>query len=252
MIGTIRKHSTALWLVVIVATVLSFVVWGTRTGNQGSGSGGNVSLGTIEGQTISRDDYAAAQREVYLRYFFNNGTWPDAADARRTGFDVERETYFRIMLVRKAAALEVHVGEDAVALMASQVMRSLNRGQPVPLDAFEAQVLRPKGLTPADFQRFVRNDLGIQQLINLAGLSGRLVTPQEVREIYERENEERSVQAVFFSLSNHLNAVAATPELIAQFYTNQLANYRIPERVQVSYVKFGLSNYLAQAEQELA
>jgi hypothetical protein len=180
----------------------------------------------------------------------NNGAWPDA-DSRRTGFDAERETFFRLMLLNTVQELEIHVSDDVVGQMAIQILRSLNRGNPLPLDVFEAQVLRPRGFSVTDFQRFIRDDLAIQQVINVTGLSGRLITPQEARELYEREYEERSVQAVFFSLSNHLDAVAATPEAVAQFYTNQLANYRVPDRVQISYVRFALSNYQAQANAEL-
>ncbi|HWI58747.1 MAG TPA: hypothetical protein VNZ22_16095, partial [Bacillota bacterium] len=59
-----------------------------------------------------------------------------------------------------------------------------------------------------------------------------------------------STAAAFFSASNYLASVNVTPEAISQFYSNRLANYRIPDRVQVSYVKFGVSNYLGQAESE--
>ena len=42
------------------------------------------------------------------------------------------------------------------------------------------------------------------------------------------------------------------PEAVTQFYSNRLAAYRIPDRVQVSYVKFDLADYQAEANQELA
>jgi PPIC-type PPIASE domain len=55
----------------------------------------------------------------------------------------------------------------------------------------------------------------------------------------------------FFSASNYLASVPTTPEQVGQFYTNQMARYRLPERVQVNYVKYPLSNFLAEAQQEL-
>ena len=42
------------------------------------------------------------------------------------------------------------------------------------------------------------------------------------------------------------------PDAVTQFYTNRLATYRIPDRVQVSYVSFELTNFAAEANQELA
>jgi len=60
-----------------------------------------------------------------------------------------------------------------------------------------------------------------------------------------------SAQIVFFSASNYVSQVAVTPGTVTEFYTNYLAQYRLPDRVQVSYVEFNVSNYFAAAEQTL-
>jgi len=105
-------------------------------------------------------------------------------------------------------------------------------------------------MTVEDFERFIRHELGMQQLIAVTGLGGKLVTPQEARALYERERQELSVQAVFFSATNYLAGISAPPEAVSQFYTNQMSRYRLPERVQVSYVKFAISNFLAEATKQ--
>jgi hypothetical protein len=84
------------------------------------------------------------------------------------------------------------------------------------------------------------------------GLAGEFVTPQEAAAVYERQYQELSVEAVFFSASNYLASVAMTPAAMAQFYTNHLAEYRLPDRVQVSYVAFEATNFQAGAEQKLS
>jgi peptidyl-prolyl cis-trans isomerase D len=103
-----------------------------------------------------------------------------------------------------------------------------------------------------DFERFLRHDLGIRQLASVVALSGKLVTPEEARALYEREHQDLSAQAVFFSAANFFDQVTVTPEAVGQFYTNQMAAYRVPERVQVSYVKFEATNYWEEASEELA
>jgi hypothetical protein len=122
----------------------------------------------------------------------------------------------------------------------------------VPMDTFITKVLTPAGLTDADFARFVHHDLALQQLIGVMGLPGQLVPPQEAGGFYDREHQEISLQAVFFSASNYLSQVTATPDAVAEFYTNYLAAYRLPDRVQVNYVAFETSNFLAQAKAEWA
>ena len=103
----------------------------------------------------------------------------------------------------------------------------------------------------SDLDRFIRHELGIQELVSTIGLSGKLVTPQEAQSLYIREHEELSTEAVFFQGSNYLASVSAPADAVSQFYTNHQSEYVIPERVQVSYVKFGYSNELAKAEQEI-
>jgi hypothetical protein len=83
------------------------------------------------------------------------------------------------------------------------------------------------------------------------GLSGRLITPQEAKALYERDHQELATEVVFFNASNYLANVSVTPEAVAQFYSNRIANYMIPDRVQVSYVQFPISNHLAEAQSAL-
>ncbi len=249
MFGTIRKHSKWLWLVVITVTVISFIYWGAGTGSNFGTVSRQATLGSIEGDPVTIEDFNAARREVLLRHYFQNGRWPDKG--KQSGFDEERDSYVRLLLIHKMKALGIHPSTEAVAKTASQLLRSFNRGNPLSLDVFAKEVLSPAGLTVADLQRYIRTELGIQQLVAVAGVTGELITPQEVQALYARENEELSVQAVFFSVSNHLASVAVTPDAVYQFYTNQVFRYRLPERVQVSYVKFVSSNFLAEAVQEI-
>ena len=158
------------------------------------------------------------------------------------------------MLVQKANDLGIYVGDDEVVTAANEMLRSLGRnGQAVPLSEFVKQVLQPKGLTAEDFENFVRQYLVMEQLQQAIGLTGELITPQEAAAAYQRDHQELSAQIVFFSASNYLSSVTVTPAAVAQFYTNYLAEYRLPDRVQVSYVAFEVTNFLAAGQgQELA
>jgi peptidyl-prolyl cis-trans isomerase D len=245
MIGTIRKHSKVLWLIIIAATIISFVYWGANPGRSGRGTAGD--FGEVDGRRIKREDYAAAQREVYLRTFFNTGRWPDQdADA------LMRETYIRLLLIKKQEDFNIQVDNEAVAKAAGNILRSLNGGRPVTLSVFASEVLTPKGIATEDFEHFIRHDLGNQQLISVAGLGGNLVTPQEAEALYRREHEDISTWAVFFSASNHLDEISVTDQDVAAYYTNYIHNYSLPDRVQVTYVRFPASNFVAEGEAQLA
>src|SRR5208282_3962134 len=252
MIGTIRKHSKWLWWFIAGLTIISFIYWGA--GPTARSGGGRVSgdFGMIYGRKITQEDYVEGRNEYYIFYRIHYGEWPDK-NPNLSRNDLEREIYVRLLLDQKAEDLGIYIADTNVVAAADEMLHSFGRnGQPVPIDAFVKQFLQPEGLTADDFKRFVHHDLAIQQLVQTMGLPGELVTPQEAAADYERERREFSVQAVFFSPSNYLSAVTVTPAAVAQFYTNYLAAYRLPDRVQVSYVEFNVSNYLAQAKAEWA
>ncbi len=250
MIGSIRKHSKVLWWIVIVAIIITFVWWGSST-SQVDPSQSDGNRGIMNGQVITPTLFQSAAREVRLNYFYSSGgTWPDGGRAI-PNFDLEREVYQRLLLIQKMDDLGIHVSDDAVAKAASARMRAVNRGNPVAVAEFETQLLGPQRLTFGDFERYIRHDLGIQQLLTIAGAGGDLVPSPEIESLYRRDFQELQAQLVFFQGSNDIANIVVTPEKLGEFYTNRQAYYRLPERAQVNYVSFPLSNFLAQAQEEL-
>jgi hypothetical protein len=255
MIGTIRKHSKWLWWVIASLTIISFVIGYSFMGANNSsngGAGGEGAYGTMYGREITRQDYVNARNEFYLFYWFRNHDWPDR-NPNIKGQELDEQIYLRMMLARKARALGIYVTDTAAAKAAGDLLRSATPdGRPFPTQEFVSRYLTPAGLTAVDFERFARNDVAIQQMIQTLGLTGTLITPQEAVAAYQNEHQEVAAQIVFFSASNYLAQVAVTPAAVAQFYSNYLAQYRLPERVQLNYVEFNLTNYLAQSKAEWA
>ena len=188
-------------------------------------------------RSITQDDYFKAYKEICLRTFFTTGNWPDD-EARRQGGDVERETYQWLLLRQKQQEFGIRISTDAVAQGARAMISQFQRAGITSPEMFINQVLKPRGYDVEDLERFMRHYMGLEELIATVGLGGKLVTPQEIRDLYKRENEELATAAVFFSASNYLAGVSVSPDALTQFYTNRLAGYRIPDRVQVSYVRF--------------
>ena len=254
MFGTIRRHQTWLWAVIITITVISFVVFFNPNAKYAGNNSGKVNLGSISGEPVTREDYRAAAAEVQLSYFLGHGDWPDHDPAaKQNGFNLEREIYQRLFLIQKQKDLNIHVSREAIGNTAAQVLHSLGRdGSSVPLEAFEKQLLLPRGLNRDDFARMLEHELGVRQMIAILGLTGRLTTPQAADLLFRLEHEEISAEAVFFSATNYLSGVKVTPEAVGQFFTNQMARYRVPDRRQVSYLKFKRTDFLADADLQLA
>ncbi|HEX3799370.1 MAG TPA: peptidylprolyl isomerase [Verrucomicrobiae bacterium] len=240
MFGTIRKHQTWLWAIIIVVTCLSLIVWTGANNKSGNGSGGRDNFGMLAGRAITREQIVGAIHEVELDYFLKNQQWPD-----RNNPDLNRQAYMRLFLNQKQKEMGIEVPTDAAAAFAHRILGQAS------MDDFVEKVLKPEGLDATDFDHFLRHELGIEQLALTAGVAGRLVTPQEAETMYRLEHQDVDTVLVYFSATNYMKSVLTAPDAVAQFYTNQLEHYRVPEEVQVSYVKYNVTNYMTAAEKSI-
>jgi hypothetical protein len=255
MIGTLRKHQTWLWGIIIVATIVSFVIYFTpsaRVGVGGRYTGGN--FGTIHGRPISRKQYIEAYTEAQLAIFLRNRVWVDRSDAERYGISLERETRNRLVLLDTLKRFNVVVPEAAVAQWIVDNFTDARRPgtTTAAYENFLRSQLAPHGISELDFEEFVRHQVGIMHMVAVAGTTGRLVTPREATELFRQEQEKVEAEAAIFSASNYLASVRLDPLALAQYYTNNRSLYRVPERVQLYYADFARTNYLAQARDLLA
>src|SRR5438874_681003 len=145
MIGTIRKHQTWLWSVIIAATVVSFVIYFSPYSKLNSARRGPINRGSINGQRISEEEFAQAWHEVELEFFFRSGGgWP-TDESKRAGWDQIQQTYHWLLLLQKEDQFGIHISSDAVAQAARAMLGQFQRSELTP-DIFQRQVLQPHGL----------------------------------------------------------------------------------------------------------
>ncbi len=242
MFGTIRKHSTGLWVFIIVVVSLSMVVFFSSDATLGGRNAGG-DYGSINGKPITHSEYQEAFNEVRISQFLSTRQWPgsDEASARR----VESETISRVFLVQKMKDMGVRASDKTAALMVHEQLGE------IPYETFAQQFLQPQGLTTSDYERFVRNQAGLRQLFLAAGVSGSLVLPSDAETLWRKENQDVSTQLAVFWSTNYLDKVVITNGAIGSFYTNRMGFYRLPERQTLAYVEFSASNHLADADKRL-
>jgi hypothetical protein len=249
MFGTIRKHQGWLWWIIIVVTVSSLVVvFGSKNAGDQARGGRQIDHGTIDGRPITDAEWRDALREAYLRYFVMRHAWPDK-DSMRSGFNEQEQAYQQLMLIHKLEDYHIDVDPSAAAVMANNILMQFGNGKPVDIGLFVTNALHPYAELE-DFMRFVRHDLGMRQLVAVVGMGGALITPRDAEALYERSRKERVTQAVFFSNTNYLTSVVVSPDSVMQYYSNHLADYRLPARRQVNYIEFSMEPFLAQAEKD--
>ena len=257
MFTHIRRHQKWLWILISAAVIISFVAFFSPTQQmQGGGDGGDLraTIGTMYGDPITLREYYDAVREVQLDYLFRQGNWPENDQFAQQMGIIERETRGRLLLTRKLKDHNIQVDDKAAAewIRTFFADRETKQYNPETLNRVMDIIKQRQGMKEADFERYVRHQAGIEHLAAVAGTAGRLVTPQEVERALRQDREKIDTKVVTFALSNYMAKVQTTPEAIANYYTNAVARYRLPERVQLSYVAFPASNYLAVADQKMA
>lgn len=247
MFGTIRKHQRWLWALIIAAVIVSFVAFFSPNQRMGRGQASSV-VGTIDGRPLSdtevRDQLRLANLSGFLRFGVNY-------DSPRSGFSRKQALAQRLLIETRRKALGIEVSDDAAAQWIREYLKDPKTGT-VNFDGFIQNSLRPAGFTEANFLDFVRQEVALQMMERLVGVSGRLVTPAEAESEFRRANESFAITLATFPASNFVAAVTVDPAAVGTFFTNRLAEYRIPERAVLSFVRFELTNYLQEASTLLA
>ena len=239
---------------IITLTIISFVWFFGPTSKINNERSREFNVGSINGERITQEDYVSAMRDVELQYFFfrSAGNWP-TEEAKRMGWDQERETYQQLLLIQKQRQMGIQISAQMAAQTARNLLNQLSQNkQEISPAIFVERILRPHGMDYDDFDRFLRHSLGTQELISTMGLSGKLVPPQQAKDVYITEHQELATEAVYFEATNFLAGITVTPQALTNYYLSETNKYEIPDRVQVSYVRFDYSNYEAQAMPELA
>jgi hypothetical protein len=249
MFDFIRKHQG--WGIVFIAIViLSFVVFFSP--NQGSGgTGGRADYGSVGGRAVTQEEFQRAAQGAQVGALLFNGQRLNLQDERAL-----TQVLQRVFLLRQAEGLGIQVPDQVVA---DRILRlpyvqdeRTGRFSQAAYDNLLGLLQREGGITRADFEAYHHDEAAVEHLAELTGLTGTLVTPRDAAARYRAEHEQFTVQLAVFPASNYTARVDLSPEAVARHFTNTLAEYRVPEQLRVAYVRFALTNHLAEADATLA
>src|SRR5437660_429744 len=100
MFGTIRKHQTWLWVVIIGVMIIGMITWQNSLGKSGSAAArAAANFGVIDNRVVTEAEYQHAYVEASLMCYLRTGAWPDSG-APRAGWDQVSQTYQRLFLLR--------------------------------------------------------------------------------------------------------------------------------------------------------
>src|SRR5579871_1953559 len=134
MFGTIRKHQTWLWVIIIGVMIVSMATF-TQMNRSDNARRGGGAHGEIDGKPITDMEFQNAWNETALTYFMRYREFPEASGTRN-GWNQQQQTYERLFLTRKLEQYNIRADDDSVAQVASLFLRELGRGEPYSLQDF--------------------------------------------------------------------------------------------------------------------
>ncbi len=236
----IRKNVKGIYWVVVVVIVVTFVFWGTSV-RPGRGAG---YVGIVFDKKISRKEFRLqwlAARERSIRYELRTGQ-------RITPEQVEDLAWQRIIRLHEAGRWGITVPADQVK---EGIRRQFSRNDRFDEDSYR-DYLESRGMSENDLAAMVRDDMRISQLERF--VSGAIVAPpQELREQYDYENEQRKIKFHMIEVDSLLPAfeVSGEGEPYYRAHTNE---FRVPRKAAVQYImveKGPFQDKISLTEEEL-
>lgn len=243
MFSTLRHHKTWLWGILTIVVIISFVIFFSPDVKRNQGTSA-ATVGYMDGKPVASDQFSTAYFEADLLYFLNSGQRPQEG---RGGWDSENEAKQRLILADRAAKAGIRVSSEAATVWLQSLPIFKDKGgnySPALYERFVANVLNPAGYSKYMLEELAKSEMAIKELIASVGLPGAMVSPRYAKASLQAEKEIYLVELATFPLSSFLAAVenVEEPEL-QQYYTNRMASYRVPEKVQLHYIEFPATNY---------
>lgn len=106
------------------------------------------------------------------------------------------------------------------------------------------------GLTPAEFEEQIRQDIAIQKLIDKQNQIVE-ISDEEVLKEYKLANEKVKISYILFKTQDYLAQTTATDDEIKAFFDQNRANFTIPPQVNVQYFGKAFPNDTEEEKQKI-
>lgn len=240
-------------MIIIVATIISFVAYFAPSRKYSTGEGGptvTANFGSINGEAITPEQFGMAVQEARILLRINTGEWPNFDTKKEQLTQIARQ---RVLLISLLDQYHIVPTQEAAARFIKQLLgvRPTDVVSQDKINEVLTKLAHEGGVTLDDIDRFALHQAAQQYLVALVGMSGELITTNEAAVFYRRENEPMETELVTFPATNYYASITPTQKDIEDFYDKREADYRLPDRIVVNYVVFDNSNYTAAAEKDM-
>ncbi|MEC5216245.1 peptidyl-prolyl cis-trans isomerase D [Actimicrobium sp. GrIS 1.19] len=234
MFEFVRTHQRLMQFMLLLIIIPSFALVGLGS-YKSFGDGENV-LAKVAGQPITQPEYDAAQREQMERFQQMFGA---QFDAKMFDTPEARQGILDNLIAQRALAAEARHKNLSVSDAVLQQSITSIPGLMGADGKFDGEryrsLLAMQGMTPASYEQRLRQDMALQQL-NSAVQNTAFAPKSVAQRMSDINDQERTVQELFFKPTDFVAQVKATPEMIKAYYDKNTRQFAVPEQAKIEYV----------------
>jgi peptidyl-prolyl cis-trans isomerase D len=233
MFEFIRTHQRLMQFLLLLLILPSFVLVGV---SQYESRGSNDGVASVDGRTITQQEWESAQRRqieqarAMMGPQFDQKLFdtPEAKQEVLDGLVAERA------ISAEVARNHLTVGNEGLykAIQEQTGMRKPDGS--FDLDAYKG-FLKSQGMTAEGFEQRIRYQMAVQQLA--ASVQATAFAPRSVAgRLSDLNDQQREVQELLFPAANYASQVKVTDEMVKAFYEKNAALFKVPETIKAEYV----------------
>lgn len=228
-----RKAQSTSIQVTILIIILVFVFWGVGT-NQ---NGGRDSVASVDGQSISYQQYRRTYEQTVNRYRDQLGGSIPAGLLEQIGVkqQVLNQLIQQVLLQQGARETGLLASNEEVQKSILE-MGSFQENGIFSSDRY-TQILASSKITKSDFESSIRNDIMDSKIVNHVSRFAR-VAESELADRFAFENDQVKLEYAAFRAKDYAGKVAVSDEALNGFYEKNGDNYKTEPQVKLKYILF--------------
>jgi peptidyl-prolyl cis-trans isomerase D len=218
---------------IILIIVLVFVFWGVGSSYRGTLN----SVATVNKEPIIYEDFQKTYERVVDQYRTQfGGTLPKGL-IESLGLDKQViDQLIQRELLRQGAQKMGILVSDLEVKQAVEKMEAFRTNGIFNVEQYKS-IITSSGMTPASFEGSMRSDLITSKVVDQL-MSFAKVTPMEINENFDYENEEIKLEYVVFKSADYKEKITVIEEDLATYYEENKKNYMTDPQIKLDFLAF--------------
>jgi len=244
MFDAVRNNKRIVQIFLALIT-LPFAFFGLESYVRDAGAGADLASVGETKITLPQFDQAMRDQQERMRQNLGANFRPEMLNTPEARLAVLNSLIDQRLLLLEAAKGRLHAGNELLREVIGKIVSLQENGQ-FSMERYEA-ALRAQGMTQAQFEAQLRQDLTLQQLVGAISDTG--ILPVSAAEAMTRiQTEERQVAELRITTERFASEVKVEPEAVRKYYDENLAQFQVPEQARVEYLILSLDALLARVQ----